>query len=356
MDAKIRVTARPYTTFGLILDEHAGSAPGFDFVRLFLATSIVVYHAVFYTRPPEEIGRILSGPAAAFINMLVPAFFALSGFLVTGSLLRLKNIKKFVALRILRILPALLVEVSLSAIVLGSAVTDIPLRQYFADAQLYSYFCNIVGFIHYQLPGVFKHQYRDIVNGSLWTIPGEICCYLSLVGLMIVGISHRRWLMLSCFIVATIVTYLWTRQSGAFSTQHWLPLVFCFYAGSLLFHFKDKTPSSWAIAVAALLAFTLIFYFRYGLYIVFGPSLVAYAVCYFGTKELPHIRYLMDGDHSYGIYLYHAPIIQTVVWAIGMNISAITCFAISFPIVVGFSMASWLFIEKPALGLRRKII
>ena len=51
-------------------------------------------------------------------------FFALSGFLVTGSALRTGRLVPFLGLRVLRLLPALFVEVTLSAIILGGIFTQ----------------------------------------------------------------------------------------------------------------------------------------------------------------------------------------------------------------------------------------
>jgi peptidoglycan/LPS O-acetylase OafA/YrhL len=92
---------------------------------------------------------------------MVPAFFALSGFLVTGSALRLRATAPFLTFRVLRILPALLVEVTLSALILGALFTTLPLKSYFSDPQFFRYFGNIVGLITFHLPGVFESNCVD---------------------------------------------------------------------------------------------------------------------------------------------------------------------------------------------------
>ena len=66
--------------------------------------------------------------------MIVPMFFALSGFLVAGSFERSKTLITFLGLRVFRIVPALSVEVFLSAIILGSFFTTNDLRNYLSDA------------------------------------------------------------------------------------------------------------------------------------------------------------------------------------------------------------------------------
>ena len=343
-------------TFASILEKNSGVAPGFDFVRLFLATIIVLWHCFDYTHPHEAAEAFWASPLAPAINSAVPLFFSLSGFLVTGSLLRLGDLRLFVAFRALRIIPALLVEICISAIILGPIVTTFSLYEYFANPNFFSYFSNIVGIIKFQLPGVFKDQFYDQVNGALWTVPGEISCYLTLISLTLLGISKRRIILLLLFVIMTIGVYLWTRKVGAFSTQNWVPLVFCFYAGCLFFHFAEFVPSHWSLAIAALVLAYYTMQFRFGLYIVVAPTMLAYLVCFLGMQQFPRIKYLMDGDHSYGIYLYHCPIIQALVWLTNSNISWWQSFFASYIAVSVIAMFSWKFIERPALTFRKVIV
>lgn len=85
-------------------------------------------------------------------------FFALSGFLVAGSLERCKTLLTILGLRVIRIYLVLAVEVVLSAFLIGASVTTYPLRDYFTDPLLFHYLRNSFGDIHFFLPGVFQHQ------------------------------------------------------------------------------------------------------------------------------------------------------------------------------------------------------
>ncbi len=100
-------------TLGSLLDRNKGLGPGFDFLRIFLALAIVAWHSrnVVYwtsdtltTETPFWFGEYC----------LVPIFFALSGFLVAGSGMRL-TLANFLVNRGLRILPALALEILFSA-------------------------------------------------------------------------------------------------------------------------------------------------------------------------------------------------------------------------------------------------
>jgi peptidoglycan/LPS O-acetylase OafA/YrhL len=192
-------------TFGGLLDRHRGKGRGFAVLRLLLAVAILWIHsrylsglgvsAVGAAGVPKALAA-WSGPSRVFFLFMVPAFFALSGFLVTGSGLRLRATSTFLAFRVLRILPALLVEVTLSALVLGPVFTRLPLKSYFTDPQFFRYFGNIIGWITFYLPGVFENNHVPVVNGNLWTLPSELDCYVITAALMLTGSPTSGWFSL----------------------------------------------------------------------------------------------------------------------------------------------------------------
>jgi peptidoglycan/LPS O-acetylase OafA/YrhL len=104
--------------------------------------------------------------------------------------------RNFVLNRAARILPALAADIFFAALLIGPLVTKLPAKQYFTDATFLSYFFNIVGWVHYSLPGVFEDNPLPDVNGALWTVPFEIACYIILMGLMISGEIKRPRLIL----------------------------------------------------------------------------------------------------------------------------------------------------------------
>ena len=174
------------------MDEQKGFAQGFDFLRIFLATSIIGWHAA------KLSGHVEMARASVFWfseYMLVPMFFALSGFLVAGSSMRLST-KNFLLNRAARILPALVADIVFAALLIGPLVTTLPAKQYFADATFFTYFLNITGWMQYFLPGVFENNPLPEVNGALWTVPFEIGCYVMLAGLMASGAIKRPRLIL----------------------------------------------------------------------------------------------------------------------------------------------------------------
>ena len=125
-------------------------------------------------------------------------FFALSGFLVAGSLLRSRTVAMFLASRIIRIFPALSVEVLLSAVLLGPLFTSLTLAQYFRSHEFWGYWWNLVGHVHFRLPGVFDaNPNPNVVNGQLWTVPYELYCYVLLALVTLIGGVRHRWIVVA---------------------------------------------------------------------------------------------------------------------------------------------------------------
>jgi peptidoglycan/LPS O-acetylase OafA/YrhL len=123
-------------------------ASGFDYLRLGLATTILIFHDFEISHAKELVHFIFSGPGRVVRNVLVPMFFGLGGFLVAGSLDRTKSLITFLGLRTLRIFPALWADILFSALVLGPLVTTLPHSVYFTAPEFYKYFLNLIGEIH----------------------------------------------------------------------------------------------------------------------------------------------------------------------------------------------------------------
>ncbi len=105
-------------------------------------------------------------------DALVPMFFALGGFLVAGSLERNRLLSVFFGLRVLRFFPALATDVLLSSLIIGPALTTYTLSAYAADPRFSSYFLNVLGSVHFSLPGVFGNKSK---SKSKWPVVDRAC-------------------------------------------------------------------------------------------------------------------------------------------------------------------------------------
>ena len=344
-------------SIGQVMRENGGVGPGFDFLRLWLALSVVLFHSVQLTRGKQWVMEHSAGPVDIYVSFIIPAFFALSGFLVASSMLRLGKVQIFLLFRAFRIFPALLVEITLSALILGPIVTVLPLGDYFQAPEFHRYFTNVVGIIRFQLPGVFlDNPVPGIVNGQLWTIPGELQCYIALAILMILGVSTRRWLMLAVFLAAATgecaIGLLPGRHYTPATLQALEALVLSFLAGNALYLIRDLVPMrGWLFLLA--IAGCVVAWLVPILALLLGTASVSYVVAYLGLCRIPRVPVLQRGDYSYGIYLYSFPLQQAAVWAFPALREWYWNLLLGGLPAIGFAMLSWHFLEKPALGLRK---
>jgi peptidoglycan/LPS O-acetylase OafA/YrhL len=174
--------------------ERAGGRPtGFDYLRLVLSVAVIAIHETAICYGYEAESRFTEGPVRPLIAIILLMFFSLSGFLVAGSLERCRTLVMFMGLRAIRIMPALAVEVLLSALILGPLLTSFSLYQYVSDPLFARYFLNLIGDVQISLPGVFTNTPSPNVNPQLWTVPFELLCYIALGVLAAIGVTRHRF-------------------------------------------------------------------------------------------------------------------------------------------------------------------
>lgn len=344
------------SSLGDVLDRHKGLGPGFDTLRLLLSISILCFHSILTSYGLETDIIVWASPLSLPASALLPMFFALSGFLVMGSALRTNDLGRFISFRVLRIVPALATEITLSALLLGTLFTTLPLWAYLTDPDFLAYFGSLIGRVRVILPGVFEtNPYPNVVNVSLWTIMPELLCYAILSALILTGVFRQKLLMTAgvALVVFAYIGHDLLRDIDVAPTRPKAHvLVLAFLAGNLVYLWKDKIAYSWA-AFAACLCFGLLF--------ARTPSLCyaaifcsAYCIVFLGLTRLPKIPVLSKGDYSYGIYLYAFPIQQTVSHLLPDYREWYWNIAFALPLTILVAAASWTFVEKPALDLRRR--
>lgn len=329
---------------------------GFDYMRVTLAVCVLLWHSAQLSYGTDFAIKLFKSPLGIVVQLILPMFFSLSGFLITSSLERTRRLSTFLTLRIIRIYPALLVEVLLSALILGPLVTTLSLREYFLSREFISYLANMTGYIHFRLPGVFLgNPVSGIVNTSLWTVPFELECYLALSMLFVVGFMRSRNTSVASFVLITTGLVLWmtlTHQSGVLSTSlHGRVLVLCFLAGSLLYRMKGAVPHNGLLAIASLVMAIVLFRFDYLVYI--APIFGAYITIWLGLCN-PRRNFIVNtGDYSYGTYLYAGPIQQTCILLSGSANTYLLNVIMALPVTVVFALFSWHGVEKPFLRVKR---
>lgn len=350
---------RDIMTVGDRINTTGGFTSGFDYIRLVLSILVMFGHSFIISGDLSSDKVLPFGIDALVGYSILPMFFALSGFLVAASLLRTQSLIVFLGLRGLRILPALMVEICLSALVLGPLLTDGTLRDYFGHIEFFQYFLNIIGYIHYYLPGVFTdNPVPRIVNGSLWTVPYEAECYLALAAISLIGLVRRPKVFLAIFVVLLVGLFIWAVIHGdtepTRTTATGRQLVLFFLAGVLAYLFRDSIPFSGWLAVVAAAVFLALVTSHIAIFLL--PLPVAYVTLYLGLQTPKKIPLIFTGDYSYGIYLYAYPMQQAVAHVLPKGQSWYTNFLLALLVVSLFAAFSWHCIEKPMLKLKRFIL
>lgn len=329
----------------------------FGLLRLLLALAVVVSHAVSVTTGHVTDEPLVASTGFSLGEHAVNGFFGISGFLVTMSFAQ-RGWRDYVVARALRIAPGLIAATLVVSLLLGSAFTRMDLGAYLADTELWRFIWRTLTTFKSSapLPGVFQDNPLQFPMGTVWTLKYETICYGGVLALGLAGLLLNRRLALlvwALLVVATIAREV-VDPEGPKSVETMLRLPLIFYTGGLIYLWRERLPLSLAgLAVAmvltALLSATPVY--KAALYVVtaWGVLVLAMAPVLTGWRSEP------PADLSYGVYLYGWPIQQSFV-ALFPTAAALTLFLPSLAVTVLVAAASWYWVEKPALGLKRRLM
>ncbi|MFB9376911.1 acyltransferase family protein [Kineococcus gynurae] len=338
---------RQKTTLGGAFDPKHNSL---GWLRLLLAAVVAVTHTLqLSTGHQPSLGSTQLGALA------VDAFFVASGFLVAASALRL-SAPRYVWHRFLRIAPAFYLCLVLTALVVAPALAVLngaPARSVLdGPAPAITFVTDNAALLVRQFeitmpPGT---PGDGVMNGALWTLFYEACCYALVLGLAVVGVLRRRRALV---LVLTLAVWAATVANAAgyevVGQENLLRLVFVFLLGVLGHLYADRVPVRAGVALTALgvlLASLLLF----DDYRVLGAPAAAYLLLW-AMVALPLRRQPRD-DLSYGMYIYH--------WPVAVLLLSTPFAELPTPLVVlgvlvaaaGVALVSWRCVENPALQLK----
>lgn len=338
----------------------SGKDNNFNLIRLLAAIAVLVSHSMVLATGHFRDNPFPVRLQTSFGSIAVDVFFIISGFLVTGSLTTRQDLRQYLLSRVLRIYPALLVMVALTVGVLGSYFTTLPWRSYLADAETWRFALMnatlVFGHADF-LPGVFDATpMRGLVNGSLWTIPHELRCYLLLGGVWLLASAARsscmRVFRMACIAVA--LTFWIAHPVDHFYLKTGWPFIqffFMFMSGSIYFLLREHIHLSsrlFLVMVAALIAST----FQNDAFFLVYRFTLPYIVLWLAFVPSGSIRcFNKAGDYSYGFYIYAFPLQQSII-SLMPQTSTLQLILISGAVALLFSVFSWHTIEKKALQFK----
>lgn len=314
----------------------------FDFLRVLLAFIVFVGHLGALSAS-QDLKIFENSP----VEIAVFGFFVVSGFLIARSYDRSSSLKSYLKKRIKRIVPAYLLIVFLCAILL-SLVSTLSFTDYFKDTQVYKYlFWNSL-FLNFKapwLPGVFGNQ---AVNGALWTLKVEMCYYFCVPLLFLLFGKNNKYRNISLIIIYCLslvyLNYFESLEKISMSKQ--IPGVLCYFIPGMLIYFNfDKFIKHkhvlFLIAIVTVWI-DLIFDIK-----SISPMMIGIIVLYIAYSFKFLNNFGKYGDFTYGIYIFHFPIIRTF-QTLGLfeDYNPFVMAFVCMLVVIAVGVSSWHFYEK----------
>jgi peptidoglycan/LPS O-acetylase OafA/YrhL len=326
----------------------------FDFARLFFSIVVLFQHFSVLTEIPSF--RIFQ--TFTWLLQPVESFFVISGFLISLSYTRSKSLTSYFKKRIQRILPAYFTVVIFCSLA-GFFLTNKDKFRYFSPVFLKYIFANLtfLNFIQPSLPGVFtENPVPGGVNGSLWTIKLEVMFYLLLPFLFY--LLHRFSLVLLPVAYSLSVLYFYSFQKLAISLNkpffqevaRQLPgYLSYFICGISIFLMYEKFRKHKNILLTISIVLYLLSRIYSSTFFFFNPISLAIIIIFLCNEFMYLGNWGRYGDFSYGIYIWHFPVIQTLIQLKFDNLNPLIFLIIVILITTLFSVISWRYIEKPFL-------
>jgi peptidoglycan/LPS O-acetylase OafA/YrhL len=332
----------------------------FNLIRLLAAIQVMIVHTLNHFE--------VTGWAANAIKIVpgVPVFFCISGYLIGSSYIRTreKGLRTYAANRALRIFPALWICVALSTLsVFAFGYLD---TVSFSPAQLLVWVAGQSSFLQFYNPDFMRGYGVGVLNGALWTIAIELQFYF-LAPMILWAFSRAKVAALVVFLVSVAANIYFRKFNNWDSFLNkivyvtFLPWVYMFMAGLAVAYWRpvrdwlQRAPFA-VLALAYIASMFLIGGYAINAQNSINPLsfvLIAALVFKLGYAKLALPEAIQDfvrrNDFSYGIYLFHMPVINAFLYA---NVGVCSIPAI-VAITIVLAIASWYLVEWPTLSLKR---
>lgn len=300
-------------------------------IRYYLAICILMGHYCVLTGTSVvQLPRIFGGAGS---------FFAISGFLMFPSFAKNSDVKRYLRRRANRIFPPYFLIV-IAAALLGVFVSSLSPSGYFSSAGFWKYLGANLSFMNFlcpDLPGVFDGGANRMpsVNGSLWTMKGEVACYLTIpvvfwmVRKKLVGMNRLLCVLMAFFgLMYALFRGMEINVDKSYNiAARQCMVMFLFYMGGFLNLHLDYVRRHWRPVMtvcAVLLLFDYVnkywevidlpvyLYFIYDLVFIPIASGLMVIVCSVIGKWGSFLS--RHNALTYEIYLFHYPVIQVLIY------------------------------------------
>ena len=291
----------------------------FNAIRLLLCFIVLLMHALGNVGISNKY--LLDG------HMAVCGFFIISGFWITKSYFSTNNLKAFFIKRIKKIFPMYYISVIGFSLVC-CYFSELSIKEYFG-LEYFKYLfwnCIFMNFMHPDLPGCFNGA---AVNGALWTIKIEIGFYIVLPLIIFIwkkikSNKGKNIFFLALYVLSVLYTFILKRYAAQWhlpsQLERQLPGFISFFVSGMFIFLNWNLFLK--IKNFLIVPSVIVFVVRYftNTEILFPAAfaiIIVWAALFF--KNLKTIGNYID--FSWGLYLFHFPLMQIIFYSAGGNIS-----------------------------------
>ena len=302
----------------------------------------------------------------------VPIFFVISGFLISLSYERSGDLGIYAQNRVLRIYPGLWACFVVS--VVSVAIFD-PAMLHVSPGRLATWTLGQVTVGQFYNPPWLRSYGVGVLNGSLWTIPVELQFYAVLpliYGSLGLGKRKGNGGLIALLALFWAVNQGFVRLGPVHDAALWyklwgvtfVPYIYLFIGGILLQR-NWTVVSRWLAGRAWvwLAAYLLSAIALHGAGLTVGTNLpnpvavpLLVAAVFSAAFSAPTLtdRLLRRNDISYGVYIYHMPVMNAFLVA-GVALSGLAIWS-ALGVTVLLATLSWVVVERPALRRKRRTL
>lgn len=332
----------------------------FTMIHIAAALFVIIGHQYILLgmAPPSVLGGV------QLHGLGVRILFLVSGYLVSLSYIRNQNRISYLWKRVSRLYPSLCVCL-LITVLLCRIITEN--SEYYWQTALKYFLYNIEMRPKFDLAGVFTENiYPYAVNGSLWTLPIELACYIFLILIVDIFnlIKKRNQGIAVFFLVLLLITFSFMdtyRELKCSSNlavvwgTNWLNAISLFIWFMLGIIYNLLNLKKYCNLQIALLVTFIYICVSEPLHTFFLPYVASYTVMSFALEEKPLFAKTIKRDICYGLYLYAFPIQQLLIYILyvryGIKCSVYMYIIIAVAFTWGLAELSYKLIETPSAKL-----
>jgi peptidoglycan/LPS O-acetylase OafA/YrhL len=330
-----------------------------NLIRLILAFLVVYGHsyALFKNRGEVDfLAKYLARNISYSGEIAVVCFFFVSGLLVTQSIIKSQSPQAFLIHRFFRIFPALFVLLLFSISIVIPVISD---HLALKSSLKYLLLNSSLVTNDYSVGSVFaNNHYPSVVNGSLWTLPNEVRCYVFILVIVILC-SYLNRLKIALILIICIFYLVYQPLMVPFIGSNNLTSGNTLYVTNSIFFLLGCLACIGRLGKLSSFVLLILSFATYGFWTLHrAHHLIFFLFLVLLISGITNNRYFckirINFDISYGVYLYGFLLEQTIAHYFP-NMTPLPGFFVSSIFTTIVALISWGVVEKRCIRLAKKL-